>query len=99
MVSLMCLYDFVVFLSQIIDLSLNFEGIVQLKMKSMSLFNRPHVIPNMYDLLSSVEYIRRHFLCLNVFFIQWNVTVWLSTFFKTSYPFVFRRRKKVTCNR
>ncbi len=63
----MCLYDFVVFLSQIIDLSLNFEGIVHLKMKTMSSFNRPSVIPNMYDLLSSVEYIRLHFLCLNVF--------------------------------
>ncbi len=66
MVSLMCLYDFVVFLSQIIGLSLNFEGIVHLKMKTMSSFNRPSVIPNMYDLLSSVEYIRRYFLCLVV---------------------------------
>ncbi len=63
----MCLYDFVVFLSQIIELSLNFEGIVHLKMKMMSSFNCPSVIPNMYDLLSSKEYIRRYFLCLNVF--------------------------------
>ncbi len=68
-------------------------------MKNLSLFVHPHDIPNLYNLLSSVEHKRRYFeKCLSLFFwsIQWKSMVTKTVSFIKIFTFVFQRRKKVT---
>jgi len=67
-------------------------------MKIMSSVSHSHVVPNLYEFLSSAEHKRRFLKSMGdqtsiALKSQWGPsTVWLATFFKI--PFVFSRGKK-----
>jgi len=55
------------------------KGIVHPKMKILSVFTNPHVVPNLYDLVSSEEHKTRYFVkCLrykNIFLYLTNLHI------------------------
>ncbi len=51
----------------------NFKGIVHPKVTTLSSYTHPHVVPNLYDFLSSVKYKIRCFAeCVLLFPIDFN---------------------------
>jgi len=76
------------------------KGIVHPRIKIVSLFTHPQVVPNLYEFLSSAEHKRRYFEeCLSLnpcgapFSKKTSQTVYLPSLFKIS-SFVFSRRQE-----
>ncbi len=69
-------------------------------MKNLSLFLHPHAIPNLYNLLSSVEHKRRYFeKCLSLFFGPYNGSQWSPKQFHSSKYLIlcFKGERKSHC--